>query len=264
MPSITRHTHERLQVVIGVTAQDAGAQAAADFAQQVRTVLAGAERCVVYLAGALSQQAFHQALARRKDLDWHRVIIFAVDEFYAPGMDLNLAVAAQPARDLLPFIKPLAAHRLDPHAPDPHAEAQRYAALVRTHPADIACLGIGESGHLAFNEPGCDLGDLEPVRVIDVCASSRRQLETDPNFAALGNIPDQGITMTIPTLLRARFVLVNVPYASKAAIIRQFVETPHPTPSLPASALKTHGQACLYLDRQSAQLTPWAADGTAA
>jgi 6-phosphogluconolactonase/glucosamine-6-phosphate isomerase/deaminase len=145
---------------------------------------------------------------------------------------------------------PKAFHRLDAGAADPDAEAKRFESLVRAAPIDILCQGIGTSGHLAFNEPGCDLNDPAWVRVIEVCEQSKRQLMADPNFAALGRIPGQGITTTIPALMSAANIFTIVPLAIKRPILRRVLAAEAVTADLPATILR-NCEGVLFLDRDS-------------
>ena len=227
-------------------------RAAGDFAVALADVLASKPMANVVFAGAESQQPFHHALTRRDDVEWSRLRAFAVDEFYAPDIPIELTVAAQPKRDLYAHVSPAELYVIDHAAANAAAERSRYEALIRTHQPDIACLGIGRSGHVAFNEPGqTDFDDPRIVRVIDVCEQSKRQLMTDPNFKALGRIPAHGITITLPTLMRAKHVLVNVPYESKAQIIKRLFDATEVTPDLPATVLKRAANVRLYLDATS-------------
>jgi glucosamine-6-phosphate deaminase len=241
----------QLEAFVDKTAKASAKRAAADFSAAVHRTLESKPEANVIFAGAESQMEFHRAIARLHDIDWARIHTFAVDDFWSPGLPPNLAVAAEPRRELYAKVKPASINVLDPSAPDAEAEARRYEALVRAQPPDIACIGIGCSGHLALNEPG-DTSFAEPrwVRVVDVCAESKRQLEQDPNFKALGTIPAKGITLTIPAILHAAAVLVIVPYAIKAAIMQRFMESPV-TEALPASILKDKAGARLYLDEES-------------
>ncbi len=246
--------HGELNVIVADTTEELARRAADDFAADAGRLLAGRDELNVYFAGAESQMAFHRALAGRTDVDWPRINALGVDEFWAPDIPPQCAVCAQPRRDLYGRVPLRSVHVPDYAAADPQAEADRYARLVQRFPPHVACLGIGQSGHLAFNEPGdTDLNDSRSVRLIDVCEASRRQLTTDPNFARLGVIPTRGITLTVPALLRAERVLVIVPLASKAEIIRRFFTSPV-SPDLPATALKTRPAARLYLDAASFSL----------
>ena len=241
----------QLEAFVDKTVKTSAKRAAADFADAVRRTLQARPEANVIFAGAESQMEFHRALARLHDVDWAHINAFAVDDFWSPGLPPDLAVAAEPRRELYAKVKPKSINVLDPSAPDAEAEARRYEALIRARPPDIACIGIGCSGHLALNEPG-DTNFAEPrwVRVVDVCQESQRQLEQDPNFKALGTIPARGITLTIPAILHAEAVLVIVPYAIKAPIIRRFMDSPV-TEALPASILKDKAGTRLYLDEES-------------
>jgi len=245
-----------LEVFVDRSAAESAARAAADFAAAARRLLLARDELNVVFAGAESQQPFHRALAARADIAWPRINAFAVDEFHSPGMPAELAVSAEPKRELYARVPVRSVNVLDPSAPDPGAECRRYAAMLAAHPPDIACIGIGCSGHLALNEPGqADFADRELVRVVEVCAESRRQLQGDPNFKALGKIPERGLTMTIPAILRAEFVQAIVPYALKAAIVKRFLASPVGE-ALPATALKAKPGARLYLDREAYGLCP--------
>ncbi len=243
--------HEAVEVFVDQTAPEMAARAAADFARAAAELLASRAELDVVFAGAESQMAFHRALAARRDVEWGRVNAFAVDEFWSPGMPEELAVAAEPRRELYSRVGMKSVNVLDPSAPDAEAERRRYEQLLLARPPDVACIGIGCSGHLALNEPGAtDFRDGQLVRVVDVCEESKRQLEGDPNFKALEAIPARGITMTVPALMRAARVLVVVPYAVKAAVMKRFFASPV-TEALPASVLKTKAGARLYLDAGS-------------
>jgi len=226
-------------------------QAATDFADCARALLAHRPALNAVFAGAESQMAFHRALARRADISWSRIHAFAVDDFWAPGLPEACAVAAEPKRELYAHVHPASVNVIDPCAPDAEAEARRYEALIRAHPPHLACIGIGCSGHLALNEPGdTDFKDSRWVRVVTVCEASRRQLESDPNFCALPAIPRQGITLTLPAILQAERILAIVPYAIKAPIVKRFLEC-SVTEALPATILKKHSGTRLYLDQDS-------------
>jgi glucosamine-6-phosphate deaminase len=137
-------------------------------------------------------------------------------------------------------------------APDPHAEAKRFAdVLKQAGPLHVLCQGIGTSGHLALNEPGqTDLHDSEWVRVVSLVETSKKQLRTDPNFSALGYIPDKGITMTIPALMSAKHIFAVVPLALKRPILTRLFALSKSTADLPASILLDY-PGTLYVDTES-------------
>jgi len=238
-------------VSVGVNVQEMAQQAATDFAAAVRNVLTENDEVNVIFAGAESQQAFHQALVQRKDIDWHRINAFGVDDFYAPYIPVELSVCAQPERDLYQHVKIGSIHIPNYAASNAEAERVRYEQVIKDNPPHIACLGIGRSGHIAFNEPGCDFQDPQTVRVIDVCEASRWQLMDDPNFRDLGEIPSQGITVTIPALMQAQHTFIMVPYESKAAIIKKLFDSDEVSNELPMTILRQWPNAHLYLDNES-------------
>ncbi|MCG3179765.1 MAG: Glucosamine-6-phosphate deaminase [Phycisphaerae bacterium] len=252
-------TTDRLTVRVFDSVEAMAATAAADFAAAVNALLRTRDAANVVFAGAQSQMAFHAALVARRDIPWPRIDAISVDEFHAPGIPPELAVCAQPRRDLYSRVPLRSVTMPDFAAPDAEAERARFQAAIAHRPLHLACLGVGVSGHLAFNEPGPGVFD-EPqaVKVVDVAESSKRQLMADPNFAALGTIPARGITMTVPTLMSAGTILCCVPYRIKAGIIRDLL-APGVRESLPATILKTHPGATLYLDVESSSL--WAAPG---
>ena len=246
----------RLEVRIFEGAGQLAAAAASQVADDIRQLLAGRSEINVIISGAESQQGFHRELAGIGDIDWGRINTFSVDEFSAPGIEARFAVAGQPARDLYSRVRPKSINVIDPCAVDPQSEADRYAGVLARHRPDLACLGIGVSGHIAFNEPGqTDFADPHSVRVIRVTETSKTQLLTDPNFLEMGQIPDFAITTTLSELMRCPKIYLLVPFRSKAEIVRRFFES-DVNPELPATLLKDKEGTVLFLDKESASLTP--------
>jgi glucosamine-6-phosphate deaminase len=245
----------QLEVRVHDRTEDMALDAAGHVAARIRTLLGTQAEVNMVVSGALSQQAFHHALTREPRVAWHRVNCYAVDEFWSPALNAAYSVAEQPRRDLYAVVNPKSVHVLRFDAPDPEAERQRYEALIIAHPPDIACLGIGRSGHIAFNEPGqTDFDDPRSVRVIDVVDESKRQLLADPNFSRLGVIPSKGITITISALMRCPAVYVVVPFSEKAPVIERLFELSEPATDFPASILRSKMGAVLFLDADSYRL----------
>ncbi len=139
-------------------------------------------------------------------------------------------------------------------APDSEQEALRYEALLRAHSLDLCCAGIGENGHLAFNDPPvADFDDPRDVKIVALDEASRRQQVGEGHFASIADVPTRAITVTIPALLRAHRVLVIVPEARKARPVREALYGPIST-ACPASILRRQPNATLYLDLESATL----------
>jgi glucosamine-6-phosphate deaminase len=228
------------------------AQAAADAAGALRAAVADRGEAAVMLATGNSQLAFLARLATHDDVDWSRVTAFHMDEYVgvSPTHPASFQrYMRERVGDRLP-VKQF--HYLAGDTDDPAAEAQRYEALLRSHPLDLCCCGIGENGHLAFNDPPVahftDPADVKVVRLED---ASRRQQVGEGHFATIDDVPTHAITVTIPALLRARRVLAIVPEARKAPAVHAALEGPITT-ACPASILREHADATLYLDRDSA------------
>jgi glucosamine-6-phosphate deaminase len=213
----------------------------------------GALLSLLFAAGP-SQDETLEALRREPGIDWGRIRAFHMDEYLGlpPGSPRSLYRFLQdrllgrlPFRQVFP---------IDGAAADPQEECARYAALLREHPLDLALLGIGENGHLAFNDPGiADFQDPLWVKVGELDLACRQQQVHDGQFPALEEVPLRAITLTIPALLSARGALVAVPGSRKAEAVRRTLRGPI-EPACPASVLRRQANACLFLDRDSASL----------
>lgn len=227
-------------------------RAADDAASSIADAIRQRGVASVMLATGNSQLAFLDALAARGDVDWTRVVGFHMDEYL--GMD-----PAHPAsfrrymrERVVGRVHPREFHEIAGDAPDPEAECERYAALLRTHPLDLCCLGIGENGHLAFNDPAvADFDDPRDVKIVELDATCRGQQVGEGHFPTLDDVPHRAITVTIPALLRAGHVVAIVPEARKAEPVRRALRG-EITTACPASALRRHPHATLYLDPGSA------------
>lgn len=132
------------------------------------------------------------------------------------------------------------------------AECERYARLLNKHPLDIASIGIGENGHMAFNDPAvADFNDPLTVKIVDLDPASRQQQVNDGCFQELKRVPKRAMTLTIPAIFAARFIYCIVPAPSKAEAVRKTLSGPIST-ACPASILRSHKHAILFLDPHSA------------
>ena len=228
-----------------------GTSAACDAAEAILKAVGDRGRARVVFASAPSQQEMLAALAARDDLDWSRVEAFHMDEYV--GLQATAPQAfGQWLRDHL-FAHVDGGHltAIDPSA-QPEAEADRYGALVLSEPLDLVCLGIGENGHLAFNEPHqAHLEDDRAARVVELDLRSRQQQVSDGQFSGLDLVPTTAITLTVPTLLSARAIVGTVPGPSKVTAVAAALDGPIST-ECPASFLRTHGSVTLHLDDAAA------------
>ncbi len=248
---LVRHrTVERLRVYSFATRRAMAEQAAHDIAAAIRARLAGAPGMRMIFAAAPSQADMIEALIAAPDIDWRRITAFHMDEYIGlpAGAPQRFAVWLRDRLfDRVPFA---AVHPIEP-APEPHATATHYAALLDAAPIDIVCLGIGVNGHIAFNDPPvADFTDPQDVKIVELDEICRQQQVDDDCFPSLAAVPEQALTLTIPRLLRAERLFCVVPGAHKRAAVAGALHGPIAT-DCPASVLRRHPDCSLYLDAES-------------
>lgn len=197
-------------------------------------------------AAAQSQLELLAALRSADDIDWRRVTTFQMDE-YAKPLANGGSLASFLDRELFDAVRPGTVHRIRT-GDDSEAECDRYEALLRAEPIDLVCLGIGESGHLAYNDPpAARFGDERFVRLVAIGERSRQQAVNDGQFPDLAAVPGMAYTITVPGLLAATRVVGVVPGTLRHEALRRALDGPIDE-SCPASALRTHADCTLYVD----------------
>jgi glucosamine-6-phosphate deaminase len=188
------------------------------------------------------------------DVDWSKVTAFHLDEY----IGLPHAHPASFRRylqerfvDKVPSLRQF--YYVDGEAPDPLAECQRLGDLIRSQPVDLACIGIGENGHLAFNDPPADFETHAPYIVVNLDEACRRQQVGEGWFPDLRSVPSQAISMSIHQILQSESIVCTVPDERKAEAVRQTVEG-EVSNRVPATILQTHPRCWLYLDAPAASL----------
>lgn len=242
---------DQLQVHIYDTRAAMGAAAAADIEKAIAQVLAGKDRCNMIFAAAPSQNEVLAALAASPRIDWPRVHAFHMDEYIGLAADAPQGFANFLRAALFSKVPFGSVNCLDSTA-QPEAEAQRYSKLLQENPVDIVVMGIGENGHIAFNDPHVALFDdpalVKAVTLDDTC---RMQQVHDGCFARIEDVPKTALTLTVPALCAARQAFCIVPAATKAQAVRGALLGPV-SEQCPASILRRHPRAGLYLDADSA------------
>jgi len=242
---------DALAVEVHADADALGAAAAASAAEAIRAAVAARGEAHVILATGNSQLAFLRALADAPDVPWASVELYHMDEYVGLGADHPASFRRFLRRRIVDRVGPRAFHEIRGDAPA-EAETARYGALVAGRRIDLTCMGIGENGHLAFNDPpDARFDDPLPARVVRLDEVSRRQQVGEGHFPDLAAVPTHAITLTIPTLLAAARVQVVVPEARKAEAVRRALQGPVDA-ACPASVLRRVAHATLYLDREAA------------
>jgi glucosamine-6-phosphate deaminase len=231
---------------------------AADVARETQSLLIEAlrrqEAATMIFAAANSQIQALDALAGLGGIDWSKVTMFHMDEY--------LGIDAQHPASFRRFLrervearlKPRAFHYIEGDALLPLSECERYTRLLRAQPIDLCLLGIGENGHLAFNDPPvADFADPHAVKLVRLDRACRQQQVGEGHFATLDAVPQYAFTLTIPALCAARRMFCIVPERRKAVAVREALRGPV-NPACPASFLRTQAHCALFLDADSASL----------
>jgi glucosamine-6-phosphate deaminase len=209
-------------------------------------------RARIVVATGTSQLEFLDALIQARDIDWQRVEMFHLDEY----VGLPIAHPASFRKYLLEkFIRKAGItqyHLLDGEG-DPGEVIRRVGDALRSVPVDIAFAGIGENGHLAFNDPPADFETHEPYLIVQLAEACRRQQVGEGWFADISEVPRQAISMSVHQILQAREIIAVVPDARKAHAVKLCVEG-EISPMAPASILRSHPATTLYLDEESSSL----------
>jgi len=232
------------------------ADLARDAAQQAHQILRDAVnqggRARAILASAASQVKFLEALVSLPGLDWKRVTLFHMDEYLGINDQHPASFGRFMCERVEGKVHPQIFHYLHGDALLPLKECDRYAGLIQAEPIDLCCLGIGENGHIAFNDPAvADFEDDRAVKLVQLDEPCRRQQVGEGAFPDLATVPQYAYTLTIPALCSAAKLLAIVPETRKAQAVRKALRGPIDT-ACPASILRRQGHATLFLDVDSA------------
>ncbi len=249
-----RKTYGSAGVQIFLTRDEMGIAAAEHVAGLIRRVLREKNVVNMVFAAAPSQDEFLSYLTKSPSVDWSRVVGFHMDEYIGLPADSGQFFRVYLQDHLFSKVKVRHVYFLDSQAKDSHRECERYAALLREHHTDIVCLGIGENGHIAFNDPPvADFHDPELVKIIELDERDRQQQVNDGCFPTINDVPPRAYTLTVPALMSAAFLSCVVPSERKAqAVFNSLLG--EITTAVPASILRTHPQIEIFLDESSASL----------
>ena len=244
--------YDNLETRVYDSRKEMGAAAARDVAAAIEKVLAEKEICNMIFAAAPSQNELLAALRADTSIRWNRVRAFHMDEYCGLRPEAPQAFGNFLEQALFAHVPFLRVHYLREAGNTPEEICENYSALLKQYPVDIVCLGIGENGHIAFNDPAvADFSDPALVKVAELDAVCRQQQVNDGCFDTLEEVPARAVTLTIPALCRGKKLFCVVPGTRKAQAVRRTCEGPIGE-ACPATALRRHGGAVLYLDRDSA------------
>lgn len=229
-----------------------GKAAALDAAGIIQQAIADRDVANVIAATGASQFEFLDELVVR-EIDWKKVIFFHLDEYVGLPESHPASFRRYLTERIINRIHPHAFHLIDGEASDPQEECQRVGELISQQTIDVAFVGIGENGHLAFNDPPANFETEKPYIVVDLDEACRQQQVGEGWFKSTDEVPTQAISMSIQQILKARNILCIVPDQRKAQAVKACVEL-DVSRMHPASILQRHQSVRLYLDRQSSSL----------
>jgi glucosamine-6-phosphate deaminase len=245
---------ENLKVKIFPTRSLMGAAAAEEVSKKIAGLLTAREYINMVFAAAPSQNDFLGSLKEKK-LEWNRIHAFHMDEYVGVDKDAPQLFGNYLKERLFDQVPLRKVYYINGNADNPGEECKRYSALLERYPTDIVILGIGENTHIAFNDPHvADFNDPELVKVVDLDERNRMQ-QVDPNdkacFSDISEVPTHAITLTVPALFRASYAYAIVPGEKKADAIYHTLNS-KVQEKYPATILRKHKNAVLYIDEQSA------------
>ena len=241
-----------LQVRLFPDRRTLGVSAAADAAEVMRTCLSQKQELNMIFGAAPSQNEFLEALCTEKDIEWNRVNAFHMDEYLKLPADAPQGFGNFLKERIFGKLPFRSVNYLNGNCPDTGQECERYASLLRKHPVDIVCLGIGENGHIAFNDPHvARFDDPKLVKIVDLDYICRMQQVNDGCFSAIEEVPTHALTLTVPAMMNGKYMFCMVPAKTKAWAVYHTINDPV-SEAIPATCLREHEHATLYIDADSA------------
>lgn len=235
------------------TRAEMGKGAACDIHSAIVALLSEKDEINIIFAAAPSQNDTLAALLTYDDIDWSRVNAFHMDEYVGLAKDAPQRFAIYLDEHMFSHKPFKSINYIDP-SNSIDGECERYSALLRKYPVDIVILGIGENGHIAFNDPGvADFNDKALIKAAELDLVCRQQQVNDGCFASLDLVPTHALTLTVPALLAAKYMFCSVPAATKAWAVRETLRA-EVSENCPATAMREHGGAILYIDADSASM----------
>lgn len=242
----------KAQVTVFSSRVSLGSAAAAQGAELINAAIARKGCARVIIATGNSQQDMIGVLVQSPRIDWKRTVVFHMDEYLGMSADHPASFRHWLRKHLLDRASPAEVHLLQGDAKDIDAEIRRYEGLLLEDTIDVCFLGIGENGHIAFNDPHvADFNDPRIAKTVTLDEICRKQQVGEGHFPAIDDVPRQAITLTCTGLMRSENIICCVPEARKAQAVRNALQGEIAT-SCPGSLLRSHPNATIYLDQESA------------
>ena len=245
---------DKLKVVVTSNRQKLGEYSAAGISKIITNLLKKKDEIRIIFAAAPSQNELLNELVKDAGIDWSRIVAFHMDEYIGLPENSPELFSKYLSDHIFSKVNFKEVHLINSGEKDNLKECRRYESLLREKPIDIVCMGIGENGHIAFNDPpAADFNDPVFVKVVELDEKCKAQQVNDAGFKNINEVPLTAYTLTVSALLSTGYLFIAVPGIRKAAAVSRTLNG-EITTECPASVLRTHQEATLYLDKDSAAL----------
>jgi glucosamine-6-phosphate deaminase len=231
-----------------------GAAAAKEATKAVKQAIAAKGQANITLATGTSQYETLKNLVAEKGIDWSKVTMFHLDEYVGLGTDHPASFRKYLKERFVDKVRGLkAAHFVNGESDDPQQECKRLGDIIEKQPVDVALVGIGENGHLAFNDPPADFETKEPFIIVELDERCRKQQLGEGWFETLEQVPRRAISMSVRQIMKSACIICSVPDKRKAEAVKNALEGPV-TNKCPASILQRHPNCRMFMDEEAASL----------
>jgi len=235
------------------TKAECGAAAADRGAAILKEVIAAKGRASFIVATGASQFDFMESLTQTDGIAWHSTVMYHLDEYIGITEDHPASFRRYLKERLVDLVQPGTVHFIRGETADPATECRRMNAIISKDKIDVAFVGIGENGHLAFNDPPADFETEQPFIIVELDKACRQQQYGEGWFASLEDVPATAISMSIKQIMKSDTIICTVPDERKARAVKQCFDG-EVSPMHPASILREHPDSFVYLDVDSASL----------
>ncbi|HWJ29148.1 MAG TPA: glucosamine-6-phosphate deaminase [Flavisolibacter sp.] len=242
-----------MEINIAPNSHELGRVAGAATAVIIREAIKTKGGANIILATGTSQFETLNQLISEKDIEWHKVVMFHLDEYIGLSISHEASFRKYLLERFISKVPALKASYLINGEANPEAECGRLNGLINKHPIDVALVGIGENGHLAFNDPPADFDTNDPYIIVELDEACRRQLKNEGWFESLEEVPRRAISMSVKQIMKSKYIITSVPDSRKAIAVKNTSEKPVSN-LYPASILQLHSNCTFYLDQSSASL----------
>jgi glucosamine-6-phosphate deaminase len=228
-------------------------KAAAEYSfRKIHEALLSKGKTSIIIATGASQFTFYEALREFRDLDWNKVTVFHLDEYMGMSDQHPASFRKYLKERILNYVKPGTVYLLNGDAADAEKEVERYGSLLQAVDIDLACIGIGENGHIAFNDPPvADFQDPKLVKIVELDSECRQQQLGEGWFPTLEDVPSHALSLTVPAIMRSKTISCVVPDKRKAEAVYNAVHA-EISEKCPATILRTHPDCTLFVDKNAA------------